>query len=153
MEGELSSQQVIELLELEPLAGEGGWFRREWTSPHGSAIYFLLRPGDFSALHRLTGPELWHHYAGATVRLVLLRPDGSGTALHLGDDLDSGERPLAVVEAGTWMGAETCGEWSLLGTTMAPPFDPEGFSLGRREDLLRQYPHMEKDILRLTRTA
>ncbi len=35
---------------------------------------YRMRPGDFSALHRLGGPELWHHYAGASVQMLLLEP-------------------------------------------------------------------------------
>lgn len=144
---------MIELLRLEPLPGEGGLFARIWRSEHGTAIYYLLRPGDFSALHRLTGPELWHHYAGAPARMLLLHPEGSVDHLHLGDDLSSGERPVVVVVAGTWMGAETAGDWSLLGTTMAPPFDPAGFELGEREELAVRYPGAAEDIRRLTRVT
>lgn len=126
-------------------------FRQVWRSEEGTAIYFLLRPGDFSALHRLIGPELWHHYVGAAVRMLLLHPDGSVERRMLGVDLQNGERPVIAVEAGIWMGAETTGDWSLLGTTMAPPYDPDGFVLGDRERLITRYPDAADDIRRLTR--
>lgn len=126
-------------------------FRQVWRSEHGSAIYLLLRPDDFSAMHRLTGPELWHHYAGAACRMLLLHPGGEVERPRLGMDLAGGERPLVAVEPGTWMGAETLGEWSLLGTTMAPPYDPAGFVPGDREDLSTRYPEATLEITRLTR--
>ncbi len=126
-------------------------FRRTWVSEHGSAIYFLLRPGDFSAMHKLAGPELWHHYAGAPVRMLLLHPDRSVERPVLGDRLSAGERPMVVVEAGFWMGAETTGEWSLLGATMAPPYDPGGFVLGDRHELVALFPQAADDVVRLTR--
>ena len=116
-----------------------------------TAIYFLLRPGDFSAMHRLGGPEIWHYYGGAPATLVLLHPDGSIARHVVGSDLLAGERPLRPVEAGVWMGAETTGQWTLLGTTMAPPYDPAGFELGRRETLTAEYPAAAADIERLTR--
>lgn len=147
----MNADVVIATLGLEPLPEEGGMFRRFWADEHGSAIWFLLRPGDFSALHRLTGPELWHHYAGAPVRMLLLRGDGTVERPLLGDDLAGGETPVVVVEAGTWMGAETAGDWSLVGATMAPPFVPEMFELGERATLAAAYPEAAGDIARLTR--
>jgi uncharacterized protein len=144
---------IISLLGLEPLEGEGGMFRRVWSTRAGSAIYYLLAEGDVSALHRLTGDELWHHYAGDPVRMVLLGPGHAVSRPILGPDLAGGARPLVVVEAGTWMGASSLGSWSLLGTTMAPPYDPSGFELGRRQDLVEAFPHAEEDIVALTGPA
>lgn len=151
MSRRLDAGAVVALLGLSPLEGEGGMFRRVWRSAHGSAIYFLLRRGDFSAMHRLGGPEIWHFYAGDPARLLLLHPGGGVESRILGADLDAGERPMCVVEAGTWMGAETGGDWTLVGTTMAPPYDPDGFELGRRPDLCADYPSAAEDITRLTR--
>lgn len=153
MYSDLGAADIVELLGLEPLPEEGGMFRQVWRSAHGTAIYFLLRPGDFSAIHRLTGPELWHHYTGAPVRMLLLRPDGEVERPRLGTDLAAGERPMVAVEPEVWMGAETEGEWSLLGMTMAPPYDPAGFELGERERLISLYPDAAPDIHRLTRVT
>ena len=147
----LDPEAIIEILELEPLRDEGGMFRQVWATEHGTAIWFLLRPGDFSALHRLDRPEIWHHYAGAPVDLVLLHPDGSSESLVLGPDLADGALPMRIVDAEIWMGADTTGDWSLLGTTMAPPFDLAGFVLGERAPLIEAYPARRADIIRLTR--
>lgn len=151
MSDPLAPERIIELLGLEPLPDEGGMFRQVWKTEHGTAIYFLLRPGDFSAMHRLTGPEIWHHYAGAPASLLLLHPGGHVQTVRLGADLEAGERPLWPVEAGVWMGAETVGEWTLLGTTMAPPYDPDGFEMGERKRLSDEYPEASDEIHRLTR--
>ena len=142
---------MIELLELVPLAGEGGQWAQTWRDEHSSAIYFLLRPGDFSALHRLGGVELWHHYSGAAVEMLLLEPGGTVLRPLLGADLAAGERPVIAVGAGTWMAAGTTGEWSLVGTTMAPPFDDASFELGERAVLSVAYPQAADDIARFTR--
>ena len=142
---------MIELLGLEPLPGEGGLWAQTWRDGHSTAIYFLLRPDDFSALHRLDSVELWHHYAGAPVEMLLLDPGGKVLRLRLGDDLAAGERPVVAVEAGTWMGAETAGDWSLVGTTMAPGYHEAGFEPGDRAELADAYPDAAADIARLTR--
>jgi predicted cupin superfamily sugar epimerase len=147
----LTADEVIEELGLEPLPREGGLYAVAWREPAGSAIYFLVRPGDFSALHRLAGTELWHHYGGAPARMLLLGPDGSVDRPLLGGDLRAGQRPLVAVPGGTWMAAATTGPWSLLGTTMAPPFDETGFELGHRDELTARYPAAAAEIAAMTR--
>ena len=147
----MRAAEVIALLGLEPLAEEGGHFTETWRDQHGSAIYYLMQPGDFSAMHRVDAPELWHHYAGAAVEMLLLHPDGSVATPTLGDGLDAGQRPCAAVPAGVWMGAATTGEWSLVGTTMAPPYTPEGFELGDTVELTALFPAAADAISRLVR--
>ena len=147
----MTGSEVAALLGLEPLPHEGGMWAQTWIDDLSTAIYFLMQPGDFSAMHRLDGPEIWHHYAGDPVRMVLLHADGNITRPILGDDLAAGERPCVVAPKGDWMGAATMGEWSLVGTTMAPGYRPEGFELGDRDELSGLYPEATGDIARLTR--
>ena len=49
------------------------------------------------------------------------------------------------------MGAATMGEWSLIGTTMAPAYTEEGFEMGDRHGLSALYPEAAGDIAQLTR--
>lgn len=142
----MTGAEVVATLGLVPMPVEGGMWSQTWRDDNGSAIYFLMQPGDFSAMHRLDRPELWHHYAGAHVDMLLLRPDGTVSRPVLGDDLALGQRPFVPVPAGVWMGATTCGDWSLVGTTMAPPFRPEGFELGRLGALAIAYPEVASDL-------
>ncbi|MEX0666792.1 MAG: cupin domain-containing protein, partial [Acidimicrobiia bacterium] len=125
----MTADDVISFLGLEPLPDEGGMFGRHYADPHSTAIYFLVRPGDFSALHRLSGPEVYHFYAGAPLRMVLLYPDGRIERPVLGSDLAAGERPALAVGSGVWQGSMTTGDWSLVGATMAPGFKEEMFEL------------------------
>ncbi len=48
----------------------------------------------------------------------------------LGNDLEAGERPQVIVPAGTWQSAMPYSEWSLVGCTVSPGFQFEGFELG-----------------------
>jgi uncharacterized protein len=147
----MTSDEVISLLGLDTMPVEGGMWRQTWRDDHGSGIYFLLRAGDFSVMHRLNIAELWHHYAGAPVEMLLLDPNGGTRHPLLGDDLASGQRPFVAVEAGVWMGPASTGDWSLVGTTMAPPFDPEGFELGVASQLTMSHPDAAADIARFIR--
>jgi predicted cupin superfamily sugar epimerase len=147
----LVAAQVVELLGLEPLPGEGGMWGQSWRDEHSSAIYYLLQPRDFSAFHRLSGVEIYHFYAGAPAELTLLHPDRRSETIVLGADLVTGQRPTHPVPAGTWQASRTIGPWTLLGTTMAPAYRPGGFELGRREELLAAHPDRAGEIEALTR--
>ncbi|MCE2530036.1 MAG: cupin domain-containing protein [Acidimicrobiia bacterium] len=147
----MTGAEVARLLGLAPLPSEGGMWAQTWRDESGTAIYYLMQPGDFSALHRLDGPELWHHYAGHPVEMLLLEPDGGARRLLLGDDLAAGERPFVAVPGGVWMGAATTGDWSLVGTTMAPPYREEGFELGSFAELVDLYPDAAALIARYVR--
>ena len=149
----MRAADIIDQLGLEPLPDEGGFFAETWRDQHGSAVYYLIVPGDFSAMHRLDGPELWHHYGGAAVDMLLLHPNGSVEEPILGDDLAGGQRPCVAVPAGTWMGAATRGDWSLTGTTMAPPYTVDGFELGDATELIARYPSAAEVIPRLVRPS
>lgn len=147
----MTADQIIALLGLEPHPEEGGMWTQTWLDEQGSGIYFLIRPDDFSAMHQLDAPEIWHHYLGAPVSMLLLFPDGTVQRPALGKELESGERPCVPVPAGVWMGASTRGDWSLVGTTMAPPWHPDHFRLGERSSLAGRYPQAARRIEELTR--
>ncbi|MGI9001166.1 MAG: cupin domain-containing protein [Pseudonocardia sp.] len=143
--------RIAELLGLERLPHEGGRFRRTHIDAHSSAIYYLLVAPEFSAMHALASTEIYHWHAGAPLRLLLLHQDGGVTEPVLGPDLTGGERPQVVVPTGTWQGSSPDGAWSLVGTTVAPPFSWQDFRLGDRADLLDTYPAGRTRIESLTR--
>lgn len=133
MAGEKGCEPLIAALGLEPHP-EGGHFRETWRDPGtgdrgaGTAIYYLLRAGEVSAWHRIDATEIWHHYAGAALRLTI-REDGRETRVTLGPDVAAGERPQAIVPAHAWQTAESLGAWTLVGCTVSPAFEFSGFEL------------------------
>jgi uncharacterized protein len=136
----LTADDVIRLLDLKPHP-EGGHFRETWRDARtvesgraaSTAIYFLLRRGERSHWHRVDAAEVWHHYAGSPLILEMaVQQRGPTDRRTLGVDLTAGERPQAVVPAGTWQAAETLGDWTLVGCTVAPGFDFAGFELAPR---------------------
>jgi len=166
----LTAAHIIELLHLEPLPIEGGFFRRTYRAeetiaktalpdryPHakyfGSAIYYLLDAARFSALHRLLTDEVYHFYLGDPVEMLLLYPDGSSEVIPLGSDLEAGDQVQFVAPRGTWQGARlrAGGRFALLGTTLAPAWDESDFELGRRDELIQQYTDRTELIQALTR--
>lgn len=145
--------RIVADLGLEPLPHEGGRFARHHLDEHTSAIYYLLERGECSAMHRLAATEVYHHYAGAPLRLLLLDAYGGVREPVLGPDVAAGQPPCVVVPAGTWQGSSPLGDWTLIGTTMSPPFDWSGFELGDRAALVARYPAAESRIRDLTPTT
>ncbi|MEO6125199.1 MAG: cupin domain-containing protein [Ilumatobacteraceae bacterium] len=150
--GSLSARAVADLLGLEPLPFEGGWFRRTFADANCSTILYLMAHGDgFSAMHQLDGPEILTFAAGSPARNLLLFADGSSSVRRLGSDLAAGDVPQIVVEAGVWQGTETLGSWTLISATMAPPYEQELFHLGSHVELAAGWPDVAELIERLTR--
>jgi uncharacterized protein len=136
----LTAADIIRLLNLEPHP-EGGHFgetfRDERTIEDGraasTAIYFLLARGERSHWHRVDAVEIWHWYAGAPLALQISQTHGHVQRLTLGSDLSAGERPQAVVPVHAWQAAESLGDWTLVGCTVAPGFEFAGFELAPKD--------------------
>ena len=167
----MTADEVKQILQLEPLRVEGGFFRETYRSrwnvaeeylPEGTrgsrsigtAIYFMLTPDTFSALHRMPGTEVFHFYLGDPVVMLQLLRDGTSQTITLGNDLANGQRPQVVVRGHVWQGSRLApgGTWALMGTTMSPGFDYKDFELGQREQLTAQYPSVAEIIKQYTRS-
>lgn len=146
----MTADEIIQALHLKPHPKERGYFVESYRSEHSTAIYFLLRRGGFSEMHRLSSDEVFHFYTGSPVELLLLHPDGHGEWIRLGTDLASGEMPQAIVPRGTWQGMRSTGEYSLIGTTVAPPFQYSDYESGKRDQLIQMFPEFAEAIRALT---
>ncbi len=164
----LSADEIAASLGLKPHP-EGGYYTETYRSGEklrsglppryagaralSTAIYYLLTPDTFSAIHRLKSDEVYHFYAGDAVEMLQLLPDGTGRVLRLGNDLNKGALPQVVVERGIWQGSRLAsgGRFALLGTTVAPGFEFADYEAGVREELVRDYPEFKDLICHLTR--
>ena len=154
------ARALIDRLGLEPLPREGGFFRSTWRSETASAIYFLITPQGFSALHRMTQDEVWFFHAGDPVEQTQLDPrDGSVRVLRLGANVLAREQPQVVVPAGVWQGSRlapaapsaTAQGFALVSCIVSPPWDERDFTLGARVALTREFPTAAPVIAALTR--
>lgn len=162
----MNCQDVIRLLDLKPLPEEGGYYRETYKAPQRftptgytsqrsfcTAIYYLLTPDQFSALHSVGSDEIFHFYAGDPVEMLMLLPDGTSKITIIGNDLAAEQTPQVVVSAGIWQGTrlKQGGKWALMGTTVAPGFEFADFELGKKEWLTSQYPNQAELIEKLSR--
>jgi uncharacterized protein len=132
----LSAAEIIARLDLKPHP-EGGYFRETFRDDHTDAsgraastlIYFLLARGERSHWHRVDATEIWHYYAGSALSLRIAGDGLLAQTVALGIDLAAGERPQAIVPAHAWQSAESTGDWTLVGCTVAPGFEFAKFEL------------------------
>ncbi len=129
-----TAAEMIAKLSLEPHP-EGGHYRETFRDTHApdgraasTAILFLLARGERSHWHRVDAVEIWHYHAGAPLKLSIV--DGANEEIiRLGNDIHGDEIPQVIVPAQAWQAAESLGDWTLVGCTVAPGFTFEGFEL------------------------
>ena len=134
----LSAAEIIARLQLAPHP-EGGHFRETFRDSRcdasgraaSTAIYFLLARGERSHWHRVDAVETWHYYAGDALTLRIADAHGV-RVVRLGADLTADEVPQAIVPAHAWQAAESTGDWTLVGCTVAPGFEFAHFELALR---------------------
>jgi uncharacterized protein len=125
---------------------EGGWFAETWRSETsvevpgyaaaralGTAVYFVLLPGEESAWHRVRSAELWFHHRGSALALDL-GDDGDRpaevTRHRLGPDVENGEVPQLLVPPGHWQSARPLDDDpALVSCVVVPGFDFADFTL------------------------
>jgi predicted cupin superfamily sugar epimerase len=165
----MTPEELIKILDLVPHPAEGGFFVETYRAKEGmaaadlpsrygarrdfgTAIYYLLTPETFSALHLLQSDEIFHFYLGDPVEMLHLYPHGEGKKVMLGPDIKAGMRPQIVVPQGIWQGARLApgGSFALLGCTVAPGFDFADYAHGNRAELQTGWPKFREEIALLT---
>ncbi len=115
---------------------EGGYYREVYRSRQTvnspavgderqavTHIYFLLTRGQVSRFHRVRHDEVWNFYEGAPILLVTF--DGqTGRETMLGPGCGG---YVGIVEGGVFQAAESTGEYTLVGCTVAPGFEFDDF--------------------------
>lgn len=132
----LTADDIVKIFDLAPHP-EGGFFKETFRDAgrapgeraFSTAIYYLLRKEDSSAWHRVDASEVWHWYAGAPLELSIRSEGQDAIKSILGTDIKAGQVPQIVVPAHAWQSARPLGGWVLVGCTVAPGFEFEGFEL------------------------
>lgn len=146
----MNARDLIRALQLQPHP-EGGYYRETYrcidtlTTGDGkkrntsTAIFFLLEGRDRSAFHRISSDELWFFHQGQSIQIDIL--NGERTIL-LGNDIENGETPQAMIPANTWFAAriKDGSGYALVSCTVAPGFDFADFELSNKEELIQQFP-------------
>lgn len=155
--------QIIRMLGLSPLPREGGWYRETWKlpsssglisddkgQPRGTAIYYLLTPGQHSKLHRLPKAEIYFYHAGSPLGLLVLDEEHypDGREIVVGSFLEHGQVPQFEVPGGSIHGSRPVGDpgWTLVSTVMVPGFEPSDYTEPDIDYLCHKYPLLAHKI-------
>ena len=153
-----NSDFLIQKYQLQPHP-EGGYYREVYRSKQTinsqiananrntvTHIYFLLKQGQFSRFHKVLHDEIWNFYQGSPIKIIEF------------DGVDIKEKIIGkknnsyseVVPGGVFQAAESTGEFSLVGCSVAPGFDFKDFSfLTNEPDVLKELKrnHSKYDYL------
>lgn len=132
----MTADEIINHLNLKPHP-EGGHYCQTWLAdgpdrPAGTCIYFLLKAGEVSHWHHVDATEIWHYYAGAPAIISISKTDtGPRKDQILGPNLCEQQFPQVIVPPHFWQSARSTGDYTLVGCTVSPAFQFEGFVLAK----------------------
>ena len=128
-----------------PAAYQGG-------RPAGGVFYFLVTPLAGVRLHRIRSDQMYHHYLGDPLEVLLLHPGAGSEVRVVGADLAAGMRPQLLIPGGTFHAARVRagGGFALLGTSVWARAEPQDVELGEREQLRAAYPEARAAIAEFT---
>jgi uncharacterized protein len=164
----LSSAEIIRLLDLDPHPTCG--FTNEiyrstlqvptsdlpagYDGPRslGGFLYFLVTDRARILLHCIRSDQMYHHYFGDPLEVLLLYPDGSSAVRVVGSDLMAGMRPQLLVPGSTFHAGriQPDGNYALLGTSVWLRAEPSDVELGNVELLTSKYPTAKAEIVSFT---
>ena len=117
--------------------------------PAGSALYFLMTPQAPVKLHRIRNEQLYHHYLGDPIEVLMLHDDGTHTFATVGPDLRAGQLVQLLIPGNTFHTAQIRGtrRWFLGGSTEWPGVVPaEDVELGNADALAASHPDVAAEI-------
>jgi uncharacterized protein len=122
------------------------------SRPLGSVLYFLVTPEAHIVMHRIKSHQMYHHYLGDPLEVLLLYPDGNGARITVGPDLRRGMRPQVMIPAGTFHTSRVAagGHYALLGTSEWGGVEPGDVEMGKVDELMKRYPSFRQVIQSFT---
>jgi len=121
--------------------------------PFGSALYFLVTPDAQIVMHRIRSDQLYHHYLGDPLEVLMLFPDGTDNVVTVGSDLAAGQRPQLFLPGGTFHTSRLSpdADYALLASTEWPGVEPPDVEHGDIEALVKAYPDFREEIHAFTK--
>ena len=127
-------QKLIEKYQLE-VHPEGGFYKEVYRSEQIvnspinnnernalTHIYFLLIKNQVSRFYKVHHDEIWNFYEGAPLKLIEFYNS------EICETIIGRDSYINVIKGGAFQAAETTGEYTLVGCSVAPGFDFSDFS-------------------------
>ena len=106
---------------------EGGHFSESFRDENNnvSLIYYMLQKNEWSHWHRLKKNETLHFYKGDPLNIFISSDGVDYTSVTIGE----GYNFHYTVKENNWFAMRSCGQYSLIGCTVAPAFEYNDFEL------------------------
>lgn len=159
---DMTAEQVIEALGLEPLTVEGGYFKSIYVSRESylhknlpkrfdgdrhyqSAIYFLITENSFSPFHKINNNEVWTFCAGDPAVQTTIDKEGHLKQITFGHDILQGQAIFNAIPAESWQSTRMHpgGKWALFALSTAPAFEYSDYTGAADAEILKKYPQHE----------
>ena len=163
----LTADYFVKKLRMEPHP-EGGYYKEIYQNPItidntslppgfegnrklSSTIYFLLKAGQVSQLHRLSSDEVWFFHYGSSLEMHLIDERGTHAVKKLGLNPEKGESPQLLVPANMIFGARPVEQsgFTLVSTMVSPAFEFRDFELYKAEDVCVMFPHLRETVSKI----
>ena len=125
-----SIDKIIKKFEMVPHP-EGGYYKEFYRDQNISLIYYLLKKNEESHWHRLMNNEILHFYDGDPLEIYLSENGITIKKIILGKN--ENQFFHFVVNNGTWFSMKSKGEYSLIGCSVAPPFNYADFEMAPKD--------------------
>jgi uncharacterized protein len=114
----------------------------------GNVLYFLVTPEASVQFHRIRSDQMYHHYLGEPLEVLLLYADGKSEVRLVGPDMAAGVRPQLFIPGGTFHSARVRegGQYALLGTSVWLRAEPADVEMGDPAKLAAAFPAATADI-------
>jgi predicted cupin superfamily sugar epimerase len=108
----------------------------------GNVLYFLVTHAAGVQLHRIRSDQMYHHYLGEPLEVLLLYAGGRYEVKTVGTDLAAGMRPQLFVPGGTFHAARVKlpDGYALLGTSVWLRAEPTDVEMGDVAKLAETFP-------------
>ncbi len=132
-----------------------GYMGEAYAGERVRVLYFLVTRERGTRLHRIAPAQMYHHYLGDPLEVLMLHDDGRGEVVTLGPDLPAGMRPQVLIPGATWHVSRIRpgGSHALLATSEWVADAPLGLELGDADALAESHPDMRSELAAFTATA
>lgn len=154
---DLTKEDIIHLLGLTPHPAEGGYFRRTYESNlrfdcgYGSRLlmtsiyYMLTKESPIAFLHRNKSDIIHYHHLGASVKYIIISPDGILSQKTLGSDIKNGETLQLLVPSGWWKASHIySSEYALISEAVAPGFEYMDNEIATTDFVKQNFPDLQE---------
>jgi uncharacterized protein len=156
---EMSAEQVIERLGLQPLTVEGGYFKVHYVAEEtylrkdlpkrfdgdrhfNDATYFLITKDSFSPFHKVNNNEIWIFCAGDPAVQTTIDKDAELKQVTLGSNITKDQTLIGVISPEAWQSTRLLpgGRWALFVLSTSPAFEYSDYTGATDAEILKRYP-------------